>query len=120
MIRIEFLNLSFEKGVSFPDSGLICIKAEGHSGYDTKGKDIVCAGISSLFQTFILSVSRILKIDQKIERDNSGLLSTEIDTNKLRQEDADKLKLLIDSFLLGVSEISKEYPGTIIIDIERH
>jgi uncharacterized protein YsxB (DUF464 family) len=120
LIRIEFLNLSFKRGVLFPDSGVIRIKIEGHSGYDGKGRDIVCAGISSLFQTFILSVARLLKIDQKIERDNSGLLSTEIDTHKLRIEDANKLKLLIDSFLLGVSEISKEYPGTIIIDIERH
>lgn len=120
MIRIEFSNLSFGREVIFPDSGAIEIKVEGHSGYGTKGNDIVCAGISSLFQTFILSVSRILKIDQKIERDKSGLLSTEIEILKLGHEDSDKLKLLIESFILGASEISKEYPGTIIIDIERH
>jgi uncharacterized protein YsxB (DUF464 family) len=120
LIRIQFINLSFEKGVLFPDYGFIGIQVDGHSGYDTKGKDIVCAGVSSLFQTFILSVSQILKIDQKIERDNSGFLSTKVDTSSLGIEDLNKLKLLIDSFLLGVSEISREYPGTIIIDIERH
>lgn len=120
MIRIEFLNLSFGTGLIFPDSGVIEIKVEGHSEYSTKGNDIVCAGISSLFQTLILSVSRILKIEQKIERNELGLLSTEIDIQKLKHEDSDKLKLLIESFILGASEISKEYPGNIIIDIERH
>ena len=120
LIKIEFLNLSFGIGVIFPDSGAIKIKVEGHSGYSTKGNDIVCAGISTLFQTFILSVSRILKLEQKVERNESGLLSTEIDIQNLDREDSDKLKLLIESFILGSSEISKEYPGTIIIDIERH
>lgn len=120
MIRIEFINLSFNREVLFPESGAFAIKVKGHSGYDTKGKDIVCAGISSLFQTFILSVSKLLKLKQKIERDESGLLSTEIDTGMLGAEDTDKLKLLIESFLLGASEISREYPGTVIIDIERH
>lgn len=99
---------------------MIEIKVEGHSGYSAKGNDIVCAGISSLFQTFILSVSRILKLDQKIERNNDGLLSTGIDIRKLGPEDSGKLKLLIESFILGASEISKEYPDTIIIDIERN
>jgi uncharacterized protein YsxB (DUF464 family) len=120
LIRIEFINLSFNRGILFPESGVSIIKVEGHSGYNTKGKDIVCAGIASLFQTFILSVSKILKLKQKIEREESGLLSTEIDTDSLGLEDRDKLKLLIESFLLGASEISREYPGTVIIDIERH
>ncbi len=120
MIRIEFLNISFGTGLKFPDSGVIKIKVEGHSGYSVKGKDIVCAGISTLFQTLILSVSRILKLEQKIKRSESGLLSTEIDIQNIGREDSDKLKLLIESFILGSSEISKEYPGTIIIDIERH
>lgn len=120
MIRIEFSNLSFDKGIIFPSSGAIKIKVEGHSGYSVKGKDIVCAGISTLFQTLILSVSRILKLKQQVKRNESGLLSTEIDIQNIGREDSEKLKVLIESFILGSSEISKEYPGTISIDIERH
>ena len=29
------------------------IEAKGHAGYAAKGKDIVCAGFSSLFYTFV-------------------------------------------------------------------
>ena len=68
----------------------------------------------------ILSVSRILKIEQDIERDESGYMSSLINIDKLCKDDLSRLKLLIGSFLLGASEISREYPGTVKIDIERH
>ena len=120
MISIRFSNLSFARGIIFPESGNIIITIEGHSGKGTKGNDIVCAGVSSLSQTLILSVSRILKIEQEIRKNSTGYLSTEIDIAKPGKEDLEKLKILIESFLLGVSEINREHPGTIIIDIERH
>lgn len=120
MIEIKFGNLSFGKDLNIPESGEIVIEVKGHSGTGTKGNDIICAAISALFQTLVLSVFRILKIDQDIERDDSGYMSSLIKIDALEKDDLMKLKLLIESFILGTSEISREYPGTVKIDIERH
>lgn len=120
MIEIRFYNLVFNREIVFPETGKVFITVEGHSGTGTKGNDIICAGISTLFQTLIHSVSRILKIEQEIKRSSNGYLSTEINLSGLSKENLDRLKILTESFLLGASEISKEYPGTILIDIERH
>lgn len=38
------------------------IVINGHSGYDVQGKDIVCAGVSTLVTT---TVNAILRIDEK-------------------------------------------------------
>lgn len=38
------------------------ITINGHSGYDVRGKDIVCAGVSTLVTT---TINAILRIDDK-------------------------------------------------------
>ena len=35
------------------------IKIKGHAGYDEPGKDIVCAGVSTLVQTLIQSIEEL-------------------------------------------------------------
>jgi len=120
LIVIKFSNLSFGKDLIIPETGKVALEVKGHSGTGTKGNDIICAGISALFQTLVLSVTRILKIEQDIGRDSSGFMSSEIVIDSLSKDDLNRLKLLIESFILGASEISREYPGTVKIDIERY
>jgi len=120
LIVIKFSNLSFDNDLVIPENGEIGLEVNGHSGAGIKGNDLICAAISALFQTLVLSVARILKIRQNIERDDSGFMSTIINIELLSKDDLSRLKLLMESFLLGASEISREYPGTVKIDIERH
>lgn len=115
MITIVFKNFLFNDVIDLDYSSTIFLKISGHSDLNKKGTDILCSAVSVLSQTFILTVSRVLKIKQQINRDE-GFLSTFIDLKEVSAEDKIKLKLLIESLLIGLLEINGEYPDKIKIE----
>ncbi len=118
MVTISFNNLIYEKGIEFEENKKkISIAVEGHSLFDKKGKDIVCAAISVLSQTMILTISGILHITQNyIIRE--GYLKTEIDISDLNRERKNNLKIILDFFCIGIFEIAKNYPDAVDIFFE--
>lgn len=79
------------------------IEISGHAGYAEYGKDIVCAGVTSLTQTLIQSIENLT--DDEIEyRISPG--KVEVEYRNL----SEKSKTLVDSFFIGVSMIADEFP----------
>lgn len=115
MITVIFRNIFFNEEINLDRSETIHIEFSGHSGLDTKGSDIICSAVSILIHTFTLSVGKILKIRQQTER-KDGYFSTNIILNKVSFEDKSKLKLLIESLIIGLTEIYSEYPDKIKIE----
>ncbi len=78
------------------------ISIKGHANADIKGKDIVCAGVSSLVCTTINSLEGFNKKEITYKND-------ELEINikhKVNNED----KTRIDMLILGLRLISKKYP----------
>lgn len=77
---------------------------DGHAEYAELGKDIVCSAVTAL--TFNLINSMEALTDDKLEylADEPGHI--EIEFKDLSEQG----KLLIDSFFIGISEVSKAYP----------
>ena len=87
--------------------GFNCI---GHSGYAERGEDIVCAAISVLVINTINSLDQLA--GQKIKlvtNEEEGLIDCRFDASI-----NDKSKLLLDSMVLGLREIKKQYGKTFI------
>ena len=85
---------------------------KGHAGFDRVGRDVVCSAVSILFiNTF-----------NSIEKFTGDKLSTlqEKDFIKVTFPDplSDKSKLLLDSMMLGLVEVSKNYGGNISLTIK--
>ena len=84
------------------------ITIKGHAEYDEIGKDIVCAGVSSIF---ITTVNAILKFDQNsikvIEEKNKVTL-------RVLKESKENEKL-IGNMLELLQELSQNYPKNITI-----
>lgn len=79
------------------------ISVLGHSGYAPNGKDIVCAAVSTLVCTLVNSLDALArdKIEYRIS-DGTGII---------RYGDLSEAgKLLVDSFFIGISAISEQYP----------
>ncbi len=76
---------------------------EGHANFAECGKDIVCAGVSTLAQNFIASVEKltVCKGDYII---SDGFLDVEIEKLTVVSE------ALLASFYIGVEMIIEEYP----------
>lgn len=84
------------------------IKILGHANYAPIGRDIVCAGISTLTQTLIQSMEELTedKIEYSME---PGMVQIKFWSL------SDKGRCLMDSFFLGVGMIAAEYPANVRI-----
>ncbi len=82
------------------------IKILGHANYASYGKDIVCAGISTLTQTLIQSMEELTedKIEYSMEPGRVQIKFWSL---------SDKGRCLIDSFFIGVSMIAETYPANV-------
>ncbi|MGN1379147.1 MAG: ribosomal-processing cysteine protease Prp [Bacilli bacterium] len=88
------------------------IKIYGHADFDTFGKDIVCASVSSIIYT---TVNGLLNINQKSIKfsDNDEYMKIEILSN-----DDITLKL-ITNMIEMLKELSRKYPKNIEVINEK-
>lgn len=88
------------------------IKIYGHADFDTLGKDIVCASVSSIIYT---TVNGLLNINQKSIKfsDNDEYMKIEILSN-----DDITLKL-ITNMIEMLKELSRKYPKNIEVVNEK-
>lgn len=86
-----------------------CIQLRGHANYAEIGKDIVCAGISTLLQTLIQSVEELT--DDEIKYSMSPG-KADIELRNLSEQS----KTLLNSFFIGVEMIEHEYPENVKLD----
>ena len=116
MVTARFYNLTFNNGVTVKsDVETITVEISGHSGYGQSGFDVVCAGISAIAQTTIISITRLVGLKQNISKSN-GLLKTEIFIKETDTEQNSKLILIIETLLIGLVEINREYPDSVKIE----
>lgn len=84
------------------------ITVKGHAGYAPHGQDIVCAAVSTLVQNMVLSISEITTDEIQYDMQPGSVV---IRYGTLSAE----AQLLVKSFLIGVREISNQYPSNVQI-----
>jgi uncharacterized protein YsxB (DUF464 family) len=80
------------------------ITIEGHAGFAPIGQDIVCAGISALLNTLLLSLDKLVDDDTKHAVSAGYSL---IEYKNL----SERAQVLVDSFFIGVNAIADTYPN---------
>ena len=75
---------------------------EGHAGFEEAGKDVICAAVSMLVINTANAIDSLT--DNKIEASDDGYIRWEF----VNAPD-EKGKLLMDSLVLGLSEVEKKY-----------
>ena len=87
--------------------GFNCI---GHAGYGNAGADIVCAAISMLVINTINSLDQLAGENFKlVTNEEDGLIDCRFEKNI-----NERSKLLLDSMVLGLQQIKKQYGKTFI------
>ena len=96
------ITVTFHRTGSAEYIGFIC---SGHAGFDTYGKDIVCASVSVLVINTVNSLEEIAKEQITVETDEEqGIISC-----KLKNGPNEAAKVLLNSLVLGLSQIEKQY-----------
>lgn len=88
------------------------VHISGHAGYAPPGYDIVCAGISVLADTLVMSLNEITEDIITVD-DEHGLM--EIEYESLSEAGM----LLVDSFVIGAEAIADEYPYNVEVRDDR-
>lgn len=99
---------------------ILTIEATGHSGYDEKGKDIVCSAISTLTESLANGLTEIAKIDAQIVLDETiPHISITLPQN-LTDEQLKNSQILMKSTYLGIKNVADGYPKFIKIKEIQH
>ncbi len=86
-------------------NGFTC---SGHAGYSEKGTDIVCAAVSALTQSAILTLERLVGVKLKLKADaKTGFMDCSWENFPQIIEQSE---LVIGMVALGLAEIQKQYP----------
>lgn len=93
----------------------------GHADYDIKGQDIVCAAVSALAQTTLISLVEVCGIEEKkIEYfidEEKGIL----DVNIPKTIDIDirnRSEIVLRTLEIGIKSIQTSYPEFVILKYE--
>ena len=76
----------------------------GHAGYEKKGKDIICASVSTLVINTVNAIEALTDNAGVCEQDASGCIRF-----KFTSDCDEKGQLLIQALDMGLINISKEY-----------
>ena len=77
--------------------------SKGHAGYAESGQDIVCAAVSALIITTVNSLDKFTEDEFQLKEDD-GFVSI-----RFKNVLSEKGNLLMDSLLLGLTEIAGSY-----------
>ena len=85
-----------------------------------KGGNIVCAAVTILLKTAVLSLSSVQKesssLKAEIQADNPGYLSAKV--TAFSEEDRPRLQYLLEFLTIGLMAIEAEYPDCLDLQIE--
>jgi uncharacterized protein len=94
----------------------------GHSNYAEYGNDIVCAGVSALTQTVLISLVKVCKIEENTIRykidDKTGFLDVSLpeDIEAFKLENS---QILLKSLVVGINSMIESYPDYINLEYRR-
>ncbi len=97
-------------------SGTVCsVSVSGHSGQASKGNDIVCAAVSTLSQSVAMALE-YYEIAHNINQ-QGGLLEFSVNFVSLDDEKKIRCESIVSVFIIGLHEISKQYPEFVHVTI---
>ncbi len=86
----------------------------GHAGYSYRGQDIVCAAVSVLAMNTINSIEKYTDLAIKYESDEKRARIRFL----IKEQPNHDSELLMDSMILGLSEIEKKYKKYVTLKFE--
>ncbi|GMT48922.1 MAG: hypothetical protein IEMM0008_0461 [bacterium] len=86
---------------------------EGHSTVGKKGNNLLCAGVSTLTQSILLSMKSVLKLQLEVRKEE-GYIEC-IFPKSLSQGDLEGINLLMMTMITGFQDLKRQFPEEISI-----
>ena len=92
-------------------------KMSGHSNYDEYGRDIVCAAVSILAQTALMSFVSVCDVNEEdinYTMDDDGFLDVEI-PQFVDSETKREIEIIMKTLEVGIKSIIENYPENVTL-----
>ncbi|MDR7857074.1 ribosomal-processing cysteine protease Prp [Tissierella sp.] len=92
---------------------------KGHAKYDEHGKDIICAAISVLSQTALLSLVEVCCLDERDIKysidEKTGFLDVNLPKN-IEISILEKTQIVLNSLVVGINSVIESYPQYVTLE----
>ena len=100
------------------NENIVCVECKNHTGYADFGKDIVCAGVSSITQTAVLAIKKLTNVSHNFQIDEKvGFLKLELNDIDNSQNFHDA-QIILKAMLCGLEDLQKQYPKYIKLEVK--
>jgi len=89
--------------------------AKGHAFFAAKGRDIVCSAQTLLLRTALSLLERTKGIKFSCDASERGSLAFGVEVVSNSAELAERLRCTADFIREGISSLSREYPGCVLL-----
>jgi len=126
LIIVTLLHIIYNEKLEFTQDGGgdISVSVKGHAvpedsggigGSNTaKGENIICAAVSFAALTLLRSIKIVGNIDPDYTFDD-GMLQFSVKVSELDSKKKQVLKILIESFIIGILDLKQQYKDFITI-----
>ena len=91
----------------------VSFSVSGHSGFETEGKDIVCAAVSGAVQTVIAVIDGKMGLAGCFSVNFSGVSDVSCDISELSGIERETAETVLGGFKLLMEEWEKDFPKNI-------
>lgn len=89
--------------------------AKGHAFFTARGRDIVCAAETHLLRTALSVLEKTKGIRLSCDASERGSLAFGVEVEGHSAELAERLRCTADFIREGISSLSQEYPGCVLL-----
>lgn len=100
--------------ISYKNKNIIKVVASEHADYAEYGKDIVCAGISSILQTAELGLQKFSKVQCTKKQGYMSMQLVDIE-NSISFNNA---QIILQTMLCGLEDLQKQYPKHLKLEVK--
>lgn len=87
--------------------GYTTIECIGHTGYAESGSDIVCAAISSLINSTLVGLKKVLQVKVKVKQiDSAGYIRIDIPKESVGDNG---VEILVSTCMESIKMLSRDY-----------
>lgn len=99
------------------DNNFVGFECSGHTGYDEYGKDILCATISGITQSVVLGLTKVLKLEIELKRnDKKGYLKVELPKD-IKSNDLQQAQVLLSTLYESIRDLNLGYSSYISMEV---
>lgn len=94
------------------------VECDGHTNYNEKGEDIVCASLSSVVQTAVLGLLMVVQVELDMKRDDEkGYLRFTL-PEKLTRDQELQAAAILDTMFCGISDLNESFSDFIELEVK--